>query len=116
MKFDDAVSDEALLKELGRRIARHRLDGNLTQDALAREAGVSQRTLIRIEQGHSTQAANLLRLLRALHLIENLEALIPEPAASPIQQLKMGGKRRRRASSPAASPPAGKPWAWGDQS
>ena len=115
MKFHDAVSDDALLKELGGRIARYRLNMNLTQEALAKEAGLSERTIIRVEHGDSTQAANLFRILRALRLVENMEALIPEPVASPIQQLKRQGKQRRRASPRSATPKSKKPWSWGDE-
>lgn len=113
MKFIENNSDDATLKELGHRIAQYRLNRNWTQDALAEEAGVSKRTIHRIEHGGSTQASNLIRVLRALHLIENLEVLIPQPAISPIQQAKMLGKRRRRASSPSAKPKTQTPWSWG---
>lgn len=115
MKFADAVSDDALLAELGRRLARHRLDRNLTQEALAREAGVSGRTLIRVEGGQSTQAVNLMRILRALGLTPNLEALIPEPPPSPLQQIKLKGRQRRRASGPPSAAAPGKPWSWGNE-
>jgi len=84
----------------------------LTQDALAEEAGVSTRTVLRVEHGHSTQASNLIRILRALHLLENFEALIPEPAISPIQQVKMHGKKRRRASSSPDTLEQKSPWSW----
>ncbi len=114
MKFIESNSDDATLKELGGRISQHRLNKNWTQEALAVEAGVSKRTIHRVEHGHSTQASNLIRILRALHLLENLEVLIPEPAISPIQQAKMQGKKRRRASSKTDKPEQKTPWSWGD--
>ena len=109
------MSDRAALKELGSRIARHRLNKNLTQAALAAEAGVSTPTVQRIEQGKSTQASNLIRILRALKLLANLEILIPEPAVSPIQQVKMRGKLRQRASSPSEEKERPSEWTWGDE-
>ncbi len=115
MKFSNQVSDEATLLELGNRIARYRLNHNLTQGALAEEAGVSQRTLHRMEHGESTHINNMIRVLRALHLLGNLETLIPEPAISPIQQVKLNGKKRKRASSPAEKAGPKKPWSWGDE-
>ena len=114
MKFLKDNSDKATLKELGRRIARYRLNRNLTQSALADDAGISERTLIRLEQGQSSQLLNFIRVLRALDMLENLEALVPEPVVSPIQQVKMQGKRRRRASSPSNKPESTEPWSWGD--
>jgi putative transcriptional regulator len=115
MQFVDELSDEAVLVALGDRIARYRLNRNMTQKALAAEAGVSPRTLHRIEHGQSAQVTNLIRLLRAFNLLENLDALIPGPTISPIQQAKMLGKTRKRASSPAAPSGTNKPWTWGDE-
>ncbi len=108
------LSDAAVLKELGNRLAQSRLNRNMTQSALAKEAGVSTPTIYRVEHGHSTQATNLIRILRALNLLENLEALIPEPVISPIQQVKMHGKERKRASSPCKTSKPNEPWSWED--
>ncbi|MCP4291464.1 MAG: helix-turn-helix transcriptional regulator [bacterium] len=115
MNFLNASSDEAILKELGQRLARHRLNRNLTQGALAEEAGISKRTLHRVEHGQSTHVSNMIRILRVLQLVGNLEALIPAPAISPIQQVKMNGKMRQRASSPEKATEPKMPWSWGDE-
>ncbi len=115
MNFQHGISDDAALKELGLRIAQYRLNRNLTQSVLAEEAGVSLRTLHRVEHGESTHLTNMIRILRALHLLENLDSLIPEPAISPIQQVKMQGKKRQRASSPPEEPEQNSPWSWGDE-
>ena len=116
MKFQDVNSDKTILKELGYRLGQYRLNRNMTQGDLAEEAGVSKRTLHRIEHGESTHISNMIRILRALNLLGNLEALVPEPAISPIQQLKMQGKKRQRASSPAEKTDPKSPWSWGDDS
>ena len=108
-------SDDAALRALGRRLARHRLNRNLTQAEVAAEAGVSTLTVHRIEQGHSLQAANLIRILRALGLLDNLDALVPEPAISPMQQARMRGRIRQRASSRSGKPEPPTEWSWGDE-
>ena len=107
------LSDKALLRQLGERLLQYRLNRNITQEALAKEAGVSVRTINRVERGHSTQLSNFFRLLRSLGLLDNMDALIPEPALSPIQQIKLQGKNRKRASSeePVKDNDA---WTWGD--
>ena len=106
------ISDNAILGNLGKRLLQYRLNKNMTQTELAKEAGVSSRTVNRVEHGNSTQLSNFIRLLRSLDLSQNLDALIPEPAQSPIQQMKLRGKVRKRASSSAKT--EGKTWSWED--
>ena len=115
MKFSNDLSDDAVLKEIGNRITRYRLNQDKTQAALAQEAGVSNRTMARVEHGNSVQASSIIRILRALRLLENLDTVIPEPAVSPVQQLKMQGKPRQRASSKSAQSKKQEPWSWGDE-
>lgn len=91
-------TDPAVLAELGRRLAARRLERNLTQAELAAEAGISKRTLLRLESGDSTQLTNLVRVLRALELESALEALVPAAGVRPLEQLRSQGKRRKRAS------------------
>ncbi len=107
------LSDDALLEQLGERLLQYRLNRNMTQAVLAKEAGVSERTINRVEHGHSTQLSNLIRLLRSLGLLGNMDALVPEPAMSPIQQMKLQGKARKRAS-PSSEREEGEAWSWGD--
>src|SRR5262245_29441803 len=116
MKFTREATDTALLAELGARLARMRLDRNQSQARLAEEAGISKRTLERLESG--SVAANLsafLRVLRALGLVERLEQLAPEPAPSPMIQLKLEGKKRRRASRGKPNNTPWPKWSWGDE-
>jgi putative transcriptional regulator len=114
MKITRESSEKAIQQELGARVARHRLNRNQTQEALAEEAGVSLRTVTRIESGQSVQLTNLIRLLRALDLLENLEVAVPAPPPSPIQQVKLRGRQRERASSAPHEPTSATPWTWGD--
>ena len=115
MEFDETSSDRAILEALGARIARCRLNRNLTQEAFAELAGVSRPTVARLESGHSTTLSNLIRVLRALDLVKNLDRLIPEPPISPIQQLKAQKQQRVRASRASAVAEKGAPWKWGDE-
>ncbi len=100
MLISGQLTDEAVLEELGRRIARARLERNVGQADLAAEAGVGVATLKRLEAGHSVASTSLIRVLRALGLLEGLERLVPEPLPSPIEQLALRGRRRKRAGRP----------------
>jgi transcriptional regulator with XRE-family HTH domain len=119
MNIDQYLSDEQVLSELGTRLERARLERNLTQRELAVEAGVARKAIQRIEAGGSVTLTSFIRVLRALGLIETLDRLIEEPAPSPIELLKLRGKRRRRASGEhrRKSPEehADEPWRWGDE-
>jgi len=117
MKISIHATDEATLSELGGRLAQVRLDRNLTQAQLAAEAGVSKRTVERLESGSvATQLSGFIRVCRVLGIVERFDLLVPEPVPSPVQQLKLQGRKRRRASARGKSRSSSKPWRWGDES
>ncbi len=115
MQLDRSFSDEAILEELGGRISRHRLKQNLTQKELADEAGIGVNTVYRLEQGHSTQLSNLIRILRILRLVTNFDLLVPESPPSPIEQAKMKKKERKRATTQKELFTPSMTWNWEDQ-
>lgn len=117
MKIEANSTDEVILRELGERLARTRLERNLSQGRLAEEAGVSKRTVERLEAGEPVRSNSLIRVLRALGQIEALDRLVPEPLPSPVERLRLQGRRRRRAASPRSDPrqESGTPWRWGDE-
>jgi transcriptional regulator with XRE-family HTH domain len=111
------LTDESVLEELGARLTSARLGRNLTQAALAEQAGVSKRTLERLESGAvATQLSSFLRVCRVLGLVEQFESLVPAASASPMEQLKRQGGKRRRASGKKAGPAKPGKWTWGDES
>jgi transcriptional regulator with XRE-family HTH domain len=117
MQITGDLTDAAVLGELGKRLARTRLDLDLTQQGLADEAGISRDTVLRLEDGQSVTLTAFLRVLRALRLLEGVDRLVPEPLPSPIEQLEREGKRRRRASGSrrkANAQDAGV-WEWGTE-
>jgi transcriptional regulator with XRE-family HTH domain len=117
MKIESQLTDGGVLRELGERLERVRLDQNLTQAALAEQAGVSKRTLERLESGEvATQLSGFLRVCRTLGLLDRFDALVPEPLPSPIAQLKLQGKTRRRASGRKVAARAPGKWTWAEPS
>lgn len=110
------MTDDHLLKLMGERVAQLRLAKNLTQEQLAVQAGLGLRTVQRLELGAAaTQLSGFVRICRALGLLEGLNALLPEVAASPMALLKLQGRKRKRASGsrvPAVEEP--KKWTWGE--
>jgi transcriptional regulator with XRE-family HTH domain len=118
MKITPELSDAAVLRELGDRLERRRIDAGLTQAQLAEEAGVSKRTVERIEAGDSTDFSMLLRVLRVLKLLETLEQSVPDLPQSPLVLLKSRGRARkrvghvRRPPRDAEAPKPVTPWKW----
>ncbi len=111
-------SDGAILEEIGRRLARQRIDSGLTQTALARQAGVGRSTVERLEAGHSTQMSSFMRILRVLGLLEQFVELVPERGPSPMALLKVEEKARQRASKKMQLTIANprREWTWSDDS
>ena len=114
MMISNFQTDETILFELGERITRARIDRQITQAAMAEQAGVSKRTVERIEAGASTQLSSVLRVLRVMGLLEGLNQLVPEPGPRPMDLLKLKGKTRKRVSSPHIVSEPKTPWTWGD--
>lgn len=114
MKIEKLLADEAILTELGGRLAQRRLALQLTQEMLAEQAGVAKRTVERIEAGATTQISTLIRLLRALELLDRLESLVPEAGPRPMDLVRLKGKARKRASGKRKSTNE-EPWHWGDE-
>jgi transcriptional regulator with XRE-family HTH domain len=109
-------TDEAALANLGERLARHRRRLDLTQAELAREAGVSKRTVERLESGGSTQLTNFVRVLRALGLVARLDGLVPDPEPSPLERLRAADAERSRVGRRRAGADDGAgAWGWGDE-
>ena len=119
MKITTDLTDMAVLHEIGERLERRRIDAGLTQAQLAEAAGISKRTVERIEAGHSTDFVMLLRALRVLNLLAALDQLVPDLPQSPLVLLKGRGRARKRVGHPRrpaddTSPKPAAPWKWRD--
>ena len=118
---DFGVASSAVIEAvLGERLKSIRLSRNITQAALAREAGVSRSTLTRLERSDGgISLDSFIRIMQALQLHGHLEALLPEPGISPLARTETPGKKRRRARPPKAQKvdePGSTGWTWGDES
>lgn len=123
MKIGGKLTDAVLLKLVGQRLLQLRLARNLTQRQLAEQAGLGLRTVQRLELGAAAmQLSGFVRVCRVLGLVERFELLVPETAPSPLEQLKLQGRKRQRASGrrqaqgKPAGKAAGKPvkWTWAE--
>jgi transcriptional regulator with XRE-family HTH domain len=118
MKITSELTDPAVLHEIGDRLERRRIDAGLTQAQLAEEAGLSKRTVERIEAGRSTDFVMLVRVLRVLKLLEALDQAVPDLPQSPLVLLKSRGRARKRVRHSQRQPDGAAalkrapPWKW----
>jgi transcriptional regulator with XRE-family HTH domain len=69
------LTELEILKEIGERIKKIRIQHNLTQKDLSAEVGLSVSTISLIEQGKSTTVESLIRILIRLNRIQDFESV-----------------------------------------
>ena len=108
----NVASSDVVITALFKRIEEIRLSLNVSQAALAKEAGVSRSTITRLAHGKSISVDSFVRVLQALGLGDQLAALLPNPDVRPVERIRLDGAERRRASSKRK---ATGNWKWGDE-
>lgn len=108
------ASSQAIEDALSERVEEIRLQQNITQSRLAREAGVSRSTITRFAQsGKGISLDSFIRILKALHMTNHLEALLPKPGLSPLEELKRAKQPPRQRARTTKKDQ--KKWSWEDQ-
>ncbi|MFK5883431.1 MAG: helix-turn-helix transcriptional regulator [Candidatus Izemoplasma sp.] len=69
------LTEPEILKEIGNRLKKIRVQHNLTQKELSQEVGLSVSTISLIEKGKSTSVESLIRILIRLNRIKDLESV-----------------------------------------
>ena len=108
-------SSTQIAQDLGARLERIRLSRNLTQAQLAHQAGISTRTIVRLENGMSPTLDTFIRVLLAMGLATNLEALLPDPDIRPIERVRNRGRERQRARPSGLKAKQAVTFRWGDE-
>jgi len=97
------LTPEELARELGARLRGLRIQRGLEQVELAARAGVAVRTLRALELGCGSTTETLLRVMKALEVIQGLESLAPRTGVSPLALLKSEAPRQRVRKARGAS-------------
>ena len=112
-KIDFAIAaSDAVINALFQQIEQIRLSRNISQAALAKEAGVSRSTITRLASGENISVDSFVRVMQALGLADHLAALLPNPNVRPVERIRLEGAERRRASSKRKVAGA---WTWGNE-
>ena len=111
MKIFGDENNIFVLIELGKRIKDIRISHSITQKELAKEAGVSYNTVIRLENGEGANLENVIKIMRVLGILQNINLLIPEQELTPDEIFK-GITKRKQASRKTLQE---NEWKWGDE-
>lgn len=104
------MTDNAVLRNLGKQIRQMRLNARISQSDLADCSGVSRNTITSIENGRSISLANLIAILRYLRKFEVLDAFRTAAPVSPMAIVKNNGKQPQRIRSAKSVAAAESEW------
>lgn len=114
------ASPQQSIKALGNQLEQLRLSKNLSQSAVAAEAGVSRRTITRMEAGETVSLDTFVRVLKVYDVADRLASLFPAHSVRPMERVKLEGKQRKRASSTVSEKNtvlkqhSDQQWSWND--
>ena len=106
------AAPEDIETDIGHRLEELRLSQNRNQSQIAQEAGVSRRTITRLENGEGVSLDTLIRVMRALGVVEHFRMLLPDPAVRPIDRIRLKGRTRKHARPDSSG--SAEPWQWED--
>ena len=105
MKIYGDENNTSILNELGKRIRDIRISHSITQKELAKDSGVSYNTVVRLENGEGANLENVIKIMRSLGILQNINLLIPEQEITPEELFKGTSKRKEKNDD----------WKWGDE-
>jgi hypothetical protein len=98
------LTDREIADVLAKRLQRWRIDPKgaaISASELSKRSGMGLTPLRRFEKTGGITLRNLIALMRAMGLLERLEALIPDPATpSPMDILQVEEKKHIRRRAP----------------
>ena len=111
MRIISETSDVEVMHEIGERLKKTRIDSLKTQKDIALLTGVSLRTICNMEAGKDVSFSTIVKIMRALRILQNLDTAFPKPGIRPSEVIKLGKERERVRKS---KKPLGT-WKWGDE-
>ena len=95
-----SLTNHRIEEVLGERLKQQRLQYNITQNELSVKTGISRVSISKIERGLGVNLSSIIAIMRALHILDNIENLVPVQEISPIEMIKLKNKnKKKRASS-----------------
>lgn len=91
-----ALTDSAILAQIGQKLKEARIERNVSQKMLAERSGLSAFSISQMENGRNTSLLSLIMVLRALNLLDILEELFREKPISPVALSEIMKKAPKR--------------------
>lgn len=109
------INSETIERDICKKLERIRLLKNISQAKLAEAAGVSRRTISRMENGGGISLDTFIRVMQALNLTDHLTAMLPNSDIRPVERAGRKGKGERKNASSPRTPKKTKKWEWGSK-
>lgn len=93
-----AMNNTGIIRMIGDFIRQTRINKNMTQEDLAKKAGVNRSTIHYMERGEKGNIETLVRLIRALDKLQLFENFQPVTNISPLAIIEQESKKPARAS------------------
>lgn len=95
MDISVMTSDEEILRIIGERLKKMRINAAMSQNDIVEKTGISRRTLYNIETGKDVSFSNVIKVLRALNKISSLNIVFPEQRDQPEDLFRLKKARER---------------------
>lgn len=95
---NSSTGDE-IAAEIGARLRIKRMERNLTAEELAKRAGLGRNAIGDVEAGKDVRVSTLIKVMRALSMLSNLDAAFPDVLPT-SEALNQRGQVRERARKP----------------
>ena len=109
------MTSNACIEIISERARRYRIENPMTQSELSDRSGVSLRCIQLFESGNDFRFSNLIKIMDALGLGQNLNMLIPDVTQRPSAFLDKKAQRQRAYKSRKEQAVCEKKFKWGDE-
>lgn len=95
MKINNYSQIDEIKLELASRFKALRLSLNYSQSYVSNKSGVSLRTIKSFEKDGAISIDNLIRILKVLNILDNLNYLVPETGLNTADLYNLGHQKQR---------------------